>query len=53
MDPYLRRLNQLIRCTAESLEYLRGTTYERYTENLLIAIIERREAYIAYLSLIN
>lgn len=53
MDRTLEQFDRLIMTALEHLEHVRGTTYERYAENLLEVLVCRREMYAYYLSLLN
>jgi len=53
MDATLRRLDLLIMTALEHLDYLRGTRFERYAEDLLDSLVCQRERYTHYLSLLN
>jgi hypothetical protein len=53
MDATLRRLDLLIMTALEHLDYLRGTRFEKYAEDVLDSLVCQRERYTHYLSLLN
>jgi len=53
MDRTLEQFDRLIMTALEQLDHVRGTTYERYAENVLEVLVCRREMYAHYLSLLN
>ena len=53
MNGTLEQFDRLIITALEHLEHVRGTTYERYAENLLESLVCSRERYTYFLSLLN
>ncbi|HEX8949453.1 MAG TPA: hypothetical protein VF790_10855 [Dissulfurispiraceae bacterium] len=43
----VERFDLLIQLAEEHLEYVRGTIYEKYAENLLEEVIAEKEEYLA------
>ncbi len=53
MDATLEMFDRLIMAALEHLDNVRGTSYEPYAEEILEALVCRREQYTHYLSLLN
>jgi len=53
MDAKLEMFDRLIMVALEHIENVRGTSYEPYAEEILEALVCRREQYARYLSLLN
>lgn len=53
MDAVLERLDRIILVALEQLDYVKGTRFEGYAEEMLDSLICQREKYTHYLSLLN